>query len=346
MRLGLTVLALATGAAGAVLWLPELVTRDPFAVVTEVGEGGVARVAVPTKSEPSLPHGTNEPARFFGFALPRTGMPGEKPPSTVALGSTGDAPRDKTAPIVAPEPKLAVRPLPGPPQSQLVTVVAPAPSLAPPRERPRHELARDIQRELKRVGCYAGDVDGNWGPGSKRAAQTFMQHINSAVPTDEPDLVQLTLIRSFSGTTCAALCPPERMVPGSARCLPAPVMAARPPARLFEQRAIATQSTAPVVTGSMPSASVSAAPALPAGAATNPMPGPRMAAEAPISVVPLEGRMAVGAPPPPAGQLVAAPVGPGVTIAPPRRADRDERRVQRVSRLRRDRNWTATFFDR
>jgi hypothetical protein len=338
-----------------VLWLPDLLMRDQLAVVTEVGEGGLARVAVPAESTPGKPEGPNESAGFFGFALPQIGHPAEKPHSTEWRVAVASPAPDAVVTIIAPEPKLVVRaspaPVHGPPVTVVSPVVAPITSVALPRERPRHELARDIQRELKRVGCYAGEVDGNWGPGSKRAAQTFMQRVNSSLPTDEPDLVQLTLLRSFSGITCAAPCPPEQMVPGSARCLPAPVLAARPPqARPIEGSAIAASSA----TGSARPAQAAASPVLRTGPTGAPGMAPtfasnaaaRTTAESPVTVVPLEGRMAVGASPPTTAQILAAPSGSGVTIAPPRRADREVRRVRPASRVRRDRNWTATFFDR
>jgi hypothetical protein len=354
MRMGLGVLACATIAAGAVLWLPDLLMRDQLAVVTEVGEGGLARVAVPAESTPGKPDGPADPARFFGFALPQIGLAAEKSHPTESRVAVTSPPPDAAVTTIAPEPKLVVRASPAPLHGSPVTVVSPAvapiTSVALPRERPRHELARDIQRELKRVGCYAGEVDGNWGPGSKRAAQNFMQRVNSSLPTDEPDLVQLTLLRSFSGITCAAPCPPEQLVPGSARCLPAPVLAARPQARPIEGSAIAASSA----TGSARPAYAGASPVLRTGPTGDPgmapavaaNAAPRTTAESPVTVMPLEGRMAVGAPPPTTAQILAAPPVSGVTIAPPRRADREVRRVRPASRVRRDRNWTATFFDR
>jgi hypothetical protein len=293
-------------------------TQDQLAVVTEVGEGGLARVSIPADTADGKSNGAPDLSRFFGFALPHTTTPAEPPQPPVA--------------IVAPAPKPAVRPLPTTPVVNVVTPVhAPAAPLAPPRERPRHEIARDIQRELKRVGCYAGEIDGNWGAGSRRAAKTFMERINSTLPTDEPDLVQLTMIRGFSGTACAAPCPPDRTVPGSSRCLPTPVIAGRAPTRPLETGTVAAQSTTPIVTGSTQQA-YAAAPA---------------AAPAPISVVPLDGRMSVGAPPATVAGMLAAPAaGTGVAIAPPpHRADHEVKRVRPV-RKRQDRSWTATFFDR
>lgn len=321
MRLGLAALTIVAASAGAVLWLPDMLSQSQLAVVTEVGEGGVARVAVPTGNGDRANADADGPPRFFGFALPRTTAEPAKP-----------------AAIVAPEPRLATQPAAAP---QLVTVVAPPPVLALPREMPRAELARDLQRELKRVGCYAGEVDGSWGPGSKRAAQSFMHHINSAVPTDEPDLVQLTLVRSFAGTACAAPCPPDRMVPGTSRCLPVPVLAARPQTRPIE----AYKQDAPPASPALASGPATRTHPLPMATAR---PGPVQYGTAPphVAVVPLEGRMAVGGPPVPAAPGVGAQPPTGVQIAPPPSATREVKQVRQRVRPRRDRNWTATFFDR
>src|SRR6516164_9188371 len=36
----------------------------------------------------------------------------------------------------------------------------------------RLALTRDLQRELKRIGCYNGEIDGHWGTGSRLAMET------------------------------------------------------------------------------------------------------------------------------------------------------------------------------
>ncbi len=66
----------------------------------------------------------------------------------------------------------------------------------------RYALVRDIQRELKRVGCYWGKIDGDWGPGSKRAIEGFIQTVNSALPTRDPDYILLALLRAQQDQAC------------------------------------------------------------------------------------------------------------------------------------------------
>lgn len=66
----------------------------------------------------------------------------------------------------------------------------------------RYALIRDIQRELKRVGCYWGKIDGDWGPGSKRAITGFVSTVNAALPTSDPDYILLALVRAQHGQVC------------------------------------------------------------------------------------------------------------------------------------------------
>jgi len=66
----------------------------------------------------------------------------------------------------------------------------------------RYALVRDIQRELKRVGCYWGKIDGDWGPGSKRAIESFVRTVNAALPTRDPDYILLALLRAQNDHVC------------------------------------------------------------------------------------------------------------------------------------------------
>jgi len=86
-------------------------------------------------------------------------------------------------------------------------------------------LTRDIQTELKRVGCYGGDVDGVWGGGSRRAILAFMDRVNASLPTREPDVYILALLRSETGTVCGAGCATGESLTASGRCLPNVIVA-------------------------------------------------------------------------------------------------------------------------
>ena len=139
----------------------------------------------------------------------------------------------------------------------------------------RYELALQIQRELKRVGCYDGRLDGSWGVGSKRALGAFMERVNSTLPTTEPDYILLSLISSHDKEICGAQCPAGQSLTGDGRCVPSAIIAQ---ATTKGPSPIATRQTAWVAEVT-PSASVAA---------------PETAATA--AAVPLPGRMAIGGP--------------------------------------------------
>jgi peptidoglycan hydrolase-like protein with peptidoglycan-binding domain len=70
---------------------------------------------------------------------------------------------------------------------------------------------RDLQSELKRLGCYPGPIDGDWGPASRYAAARFTGAVNAALQVDKPEPALLALTRtvvrsegmSFEGTKAA-----------------------------------------------------------------------------------------------------------------------------------------------
>ena len=66
-------------------------------------------------------------------------------------------------------------------------------SLVPSNPDTRYKLIIDIQKQLKRLGCYYGRVDGSWGMGSKYAMQEFIDRVNATC-------------RSMSPTTCCCRC--------------------------------------------------------------------------------------------------------------------------------------------
>lgn len=137
----------------------------------------------------------------------------------------------------------------------------------------RYELARSLQSELRRVGCYEGEIDGSWGPASKRAIQAFMDRVNAALPGEEPDFILLRLVQNEKSKVCGVGCPSGQTLQGQ-RCVALGATVKRP-----------ARATARLV-------DPQAEPAAPAATAQPSEPVPA-----------LEGRMSVGAPAAP----VAAP---------------------------------------
>lgn len=89
----------------------------------------------------------------------------------------------------------------------------------------RYELARDLQRELKRVGCYGGEITGTWTRSSKAAMVDFMDRVNATLPVDTPDYILLTLVQNHREIACGAECPSGQVVDGGGRCVPRAVVA-------------------------------------------------------------------------------------------------------------------------
>ena len=66
------------------------------------------------------------------------------------------------------------------------------------------ELALLQQKELSRVGCYDGAIDGNWGEGTSAAMESFSTAANLELATDAPSADALIALESQRDTVCDA----------------------------------------------------------------------------------------------------------------------------------------------
>lgn len=229
--------------------------------------------------------------------------------------------------LVPPAPQLAVRPGTAAAGMQVAQAVVPsAPALVQKSAEPievvpkavvaskgkasgaeddaRAHLARDIQRELKRVGCYSGDVNGEWTSGSRAAMNQFIERINATLPTDQPDHILKTLVQGHPGNACGKTCPAGQGLSNEGRCQPSAILAQQAaPRRQVTRSAAATRDA-----DERPAVALAPKPRLaaPAGWETKvvtatPSPvapvavGPAAVALAPRADTPA-GRMAVGGP--------------------------------------------------
>lgn len=79
-------------------------------------------------------------------------------------------------------------------------------------------LARDLQGELKRLGCLSGEVDGVWGEGSRKALKDFARHAKLSIASDEPTTAVLDAATAMKERACPLVCnDDERIVNG--RCV-------------------------------------------------------------------------------------------------------------------------------
>ena len=103
----------------------------------------------------------------------------------------------KPAPVVA-----SIAPVPPAPP-------AAAPPAAPPvPEADAKEIARNLQTELKRVGCYNGAIDGLWGPLAQNAVEHFNQHTGKHLDAETASLDATASIKESSGRVCPLPPPP------------------------------------------------------------------------------------------------------------------------------------------
>ena len=92
----------------------------------------------------------------------------------------------------------------------------------------RADLVRDIQHELRRVGCFEGEPDGRWNAAAQRAMSAFNDRVNATLPVDEPDQILLTLVQGRASRVCNAACPAGQSMSTAGRCLPTAVAMAAP----------------------------------------------------------------------------------------------------------------------
>ena len=212
--------------------------------------------------------------------------------------------------IVPPEPKPAIRPQqaaaePVPPFSAPVVVtIAQRPSepaRAAPMPRDRDAIGRELQKELRRVGCYDGELNGAWTTSTKQAMKLFMDRVNASLPTDEPDSILLTMVRGYQDRVCGKPCPAGQGLGDGGRCVPNAILvraAPKPPVPVaaavpapVPAPAIAAKPT-PAITGWTTTTTASAPPA----------------ATPPTGAAPPEGRMALAGPQSPTDPAATPPV--------------------------------------
>ncbi|MEO1649413.1 MAG: caspase family protein [Pseudomonadota bacterium] len=68
----------------------------------------------------------------------------------------------------------------------------------------RTAKARTLQRELRRVGCYRGKLDGDWGPQSKRAMMQFNRSSGLSLPSGAPTPAAIQQVSAARNRVCAA----------------------------------------------------------------------------------------------------------------------------------------------
>jgi hypothetical protein len=122
-------------------------------------------------------------------------------------------------------------PLPTLPVPVVVTIAQPQirPAL-PPKPRTliptgRAAIGRQLQRELKRVGCYDGNLNGEWTRPTRQAMNAFIDRVNAKLPTNVPDGILLALVQAYDDKVCGRRCPPDQGLSDTGVCLPNVILA-------------------------------------------------------------------------------------------------------------------------
>jgi hypothetical protein len=258
MRAILGLLLIMLGLAMAVVWMPEHDGERQLSALTEITTQGLPRhtggPASPMRQDPvrqddaqartfspkaPLISADNAPAPVVSGRARATptvtiydqGAETARAAPSGGQGSGGVAGAVVTGAIVAAVPLAS--------NASVATAVALRPQ--PATTMSREELVRGLQRELRRVGCYWGEVDGSWGAGSKRAMGSFMDRVNASLPMEQPDFILLTLLQSHAGQACGKDCPAGQSLVESGRCMPNAVVAKA--GRTTERRLVARETS-------------------------------------------------------------------------------------------------------
>ncbi|HJS08937.1 MAG TPA: caspase family protein, partial [Pirellulales bacterium] len=128
---------------------------------------------------------------------------------TVTDASPPETPASTAAPAAAlppaPLPQGGETAKPGPVIAALPA--APAPGMVSSATTDgRPELARNIQLELIRLGCFAGEADGNWSAGTRSAMVRINKAAKSKFDANAPSAGTLAALQKRQGRACPLEC--------------------------------------------------------------------------------------------------------------------------------------------
>jgi hypothetical protein len=104
-----------------------------------------------------------------------------------------------TAPATPPAPATPAQPQPS-------TQVATLPTDTSRTTINPADLARSVQGELKRVGCYSGAVNGDWSTSSRRALDQFNKYAPAKLDTKLASTDALDVLHAKSARVCPLVC--------------------------------------------------------------------------------------------------------------------------------------------
>jgi hypothetical protein len=161
---------------------------------------------------------------------------------------------------------------------------APAARSATPGD--RSSVARELQRELRRVGCYDGELNGGWTPDTRKAMKAFMSRVNAAMPVEQPDLILLTLVQGHGDRACGIACPAGQAMADDGRCLPNAILAHASRSGTARTATLSAAASSPASVAISWSTTTAAQPPYPLGDGRASPPEPREAQPTPAAVPP------------------------------------------------------------
>jgi hypothetical protein len=153
--------------------------------------------------------------------------------------------------------------------------------------RGRDAIGRQLQKELRRVGCYAGELNGVWTTSTRQAMKAFTDRVNAVLPIDEPDSILLTLVQGHPDKVCGVPCPAGQGFSATGQCLPNGILARTGRTKLAAMRpgptisawTMTTVASAPHADTDRPDSVAISAPTPPTTAPPEPAQAPRRTTE-------------------------------------------------------------------
>lgn len=293
------------GLGTAALVLPS-VDRGAEKQLADVVRIAMGNADIPSTQAPVPVLAQRPPASAPLITAATTTQPAAVAPTVVAAApigasslSTGSTAKPVT---LAASPVLVVPPRPVRPEQ---ATAATQPS----------DLTKVIQKELKRVGCYDGEVSGEWSATTKKAMRSFIDRVNATLPVDQPDHILKMLVQGHPGNACGATCPTGQQIADNGRCLPSAILAQKPTLqpRRRDVASTATATDKPVQQAQKVDEQKSAVVKPTTAAASS---WSTTTAAAVPNAAPLPGRMAIGGP----REAVDAKPAPSTALSIPERA--------------------------
>src|SRR4029079_14931245 len=86
-------------------------------------------------------------------------------------------------------------------------------------------LVRQLQSELKRLGCYHHAMNGERTSVTRQAMKDFLERANAVLPLGAPEAAHLALLKSKAEPLCGTACPVGQTLARGNQCLPNPLLA-------------------------------------------------------------------------------------------------------------------------